>query len=122
MPVEGAGLQDDVRRPVGHVEQPAIDHVQRQLAVVVVGVQEESQAGILLVLGADRTAALLANRSQCRQENAQQKGDNGDHHQQFNECKSSFSIHDSTSGKENLLYSFRNGESTINKLRQATLY
>ena len=99
MPVEGAGFEDDVRRPVGDVKQPAIDHVQRQLAVEVVGVQEKAQAGVLLILCADRATALLADRSQCRQENAQQKGDDGDHHQKFYERKSSFSIHDSTSEK-----------------------
>jgi len=81
MPVEAARLQDDVRSPVRDVEQPAIDHVQRQLAVVVVGVQEQTQPGVLLVLGADSTPTLLAYRPQRRHKNAQQERNDGDHHE-----------------------------------------
>jgi len=93
MPVEAARFQDDVRRPVRDVEQPLIEGVQRQLAVVVVGVDEQAEAGVLFVLGADGPAALLANRPQRRHENAQQKRDDGDNHEKLDECESSFSVH-----------------------------
>ena len=75
------------------VVQPAVDHVHRELAVVVVGVDEQAEAGVLLILGADGPAALLANRPQRRHENAQQKRNDGDHHEKLDKCESSFSVH-----------------------------
>ena len=93
MPVEAARFQDYVRRPVRDVEQPAVDHVHRELAVVVVGVDEQAEAGVFLVLGADGPTALLANRPQRRHENAQQKRNDGDNYEKLDECESSFSIH-----------------------------
>jgi hypothetical protein len=36
--------------------EPAIGHIQRQFAVVVIGVQEQTQARVLLILAADSTS------------------------------------------------------------------
>ena len=96
MPVEGAGSENNVRRPVRHIEQPAINHVQRQLAVVVVGVQEQAQARVLFILGADGAPSLLPHRPQRGQQNAEQQRNDSDHHEKLNQCKSSFSVHGDT--------------------------
>ena len=80
MPVERAAAQDDICCPVWNIKQPAIHLIKRQLAVIVIGIQSQSQPHILLIDSTDSPSALFSDSTQSRKENAHQKSNDGDYY------------------------------------------
>lgn len=64
-----------------------------ELALVVVGVEDGGVAAGFQVGGTGGPAGLLLDFLQCRHQDRQQQGDDGNHHQKFNQCEADSSTH-----------------------------